>query len=456
MAPITRSMDRPQQLPTNPSVVMTTQSSKLSKKTGNSSSKKVTTGTRKDKKDTPKKKTVGKVKKPAPKKSGKKGGKTGAKTKKSRVANKDLNPENEPEEGPGPEAEHSPYIPGSPTGNTQHGQIGFDRSELQDSGSLEFGGACVPTLSNDIHSIWDMGNFDLIPVGVIARTEKDAFYEAFKPALRLASLWITCPEYQSFWRTMLRGRIQVATGEEPTSILRAKTFGRKALMQEFLEIAGNSHFRFVPLIGQWAMTYTKGEITTDLHDDFYHLSASIFETATTSEQLRFLFFVAVNLVHELAHRVFQERWQTELPDEPLPPSEPVFQDIDVPHDELGVAWEQYMFGGRIQAINLTPTPGVPDGLVRLHLDMVKPPGDNAFKDPQRRIAPLSTEWISKLFSQTWWGDKAKKAEKAPGNPGLSPLRATVFYTTDDNVFRTDAYDTRADSGRDSRQVCGHY
>lgn len=454
MAPVTRSMDRPQQ------VVTTTQSSKPSKKTGNSSTKKVTTGTKTKKKATPKKTSVKMVKKPALKKGvtkgAKKGGKTGGKTKKSTVASKKPNPEIEPEEDPGPDREDTPYIPGSPTSNTQHGQIGFDRRELQDSGSLEFDGAHVPTLSNDIHAIWDKGNFDLIPVGIIAGTEKDAFNEAFTPAFRLASLWITCPEYLSFWRSMLRGRIQAANGEGPTSILRAKSFARKDLIQDLLEIAGSSHFRFVPLTGQWAMTYTNGEITTDLHDDFYHLGISIFETATTSEQLRFLFFIAVNLVHELAHRVFQERWETEFPDEPLPPSEPVYQDIDIPHDELGVAWEKYMFGGRIQAINLTPTPGVPDGLARLHLDMVKPLGDSAFKDPQRRVAPLSTEWISKLFSQSWWNDKAKKAERAPGNPGLSSLRATVFYTTDDNVFQTDAYETRADSWRDSQQVCGHY
>lgn len=229
-------------------------------------------------------------------------------------------------------------------------------------------------------------------MGIVAGAEKDGFYEAFAPAFRLASLWITRPEYLPFWRSMLRGKIQASNGEEPTSILQAKSFARKDLMQDLLEIAGGSHFRFVPLIGQWAMTYTHGEITTDLHDDFFHLSVSIFETATTSEQLRFLFFTAVNLVHELAHREFQDRWATEFPDEGhLPPSEPVIQDLDIPHDELGVAWEHYMFGGRIQAINLTPTPGVPDGLARLPLDMVRPPCDSAFKDPQRRVAPLSTE-----------------------------------------------------------------
>ena len=137
-------------------------------------------------------------------------------------------------------------------------------------------------------------------------------------------------------------------------------------------------------------------------------------------------------------------------------NEPTFLDSDVPHDEVGVAWELYMFGGRIQTINLSPTPMAPHGLARLPIEMALYPGSNAFKDPQRRIAPLSTKWISNAFSQTWWSDRANAAERAPGNVGLTPLRATVFRTTDDFVFRTDAYDTGGNSEMNRKQLCGHY
>lgn len=156
MAPVTRSMDRPKQVSAVPSVT-TTQSSKPSKKTGNSSIKKVTTETKTRRKATPKKTSVKRVKKPALKKAATEGAKNGGradeKTTKPTLRSKSLNPEIEHEKGPGPEHEDMPYIPRSPTGNTQHGQIGFDRRELQDSGSLELDGAHVPTLSNDIHAI---------------------------------------------------------------------------------------------------------------------------------------------------------------------------------------------------------------------------------------------------------------------------------------------------------------
>lgn len=355
-----------------------------------------------------------------------------------------------------------------------HGEIGFDRQELQDSGSLESGAAKSPTLTNEIHELFHKKRF-VFDEG--PRAEWDEAYEVMKPAFRLVSRWITDPIFRSFWTALRSGALEQIDKEFSDDPLAAPTYKielydliepdqREGLGDEvpahFLECAKNHIFRFRPLHGAWAQTRSQTvrhnfddctrkewpfSSATVLHDDFFFLSITAFRTATKSAQLRFLFFLAVNLGHELAHLMWQKSQAMDMDTESMYAVldwEPFFFDSPDPHDELGIAWEHFMFGGRIQPLNQCANPFVPDGLAILNLEMVR---KSPFMDPDCRIAPLLTDWISNQFSETWWGRRDKKATQAkrPGHPGLGPVRATVNRTTDSNVFQTNTYYRSSDA-----------
>lgn len=358
--------------------------------------------------------------------------------------------------------------------NTMHGEIGFDRQELQHCGSLESPAAKSPTLTNKIHQLFDKKRFvfDREPPA-----EWDEVYETMKPAFRLVSRWMTDPIFRTFWTALRSGaieRIDKGFFDDPEA---APTYKielydliepdeREELWEEvpdhFLECAKNHVFRFRPVRHAWAQTRSQTirhdsddgpkeewpfSSATLLHDDFFFLSYTFFTTATKSEQLRFLFFLAVNLGHELAHLMWQKSQAMDMDTESMYSVldwEPFFFDSPDPHDELGIAWEHFMFGGRIQPLNQCATPFVPDGLAILNLEMVR---SSPFMDPECRIAPLLTDWISDQFSENWWERRGRKATQArrPGHPRLGRVRATVNRTTDSDVFLTNTYYQSSDA-----------
>lgn len=122
-----------------------------------------------------------------------------------------------------------------------------------------------------------------------------------------------------------------------------------------------------------------------LHDHFFTLSYTLFPKATKSQQLVLLFFLAVSLAHKLAHLVRQHvlAHSSHMSDgNSILDWEPFFFGIPDPHDELGIAKEHLMFGGRIQPLNQSLSALVPDGLVILPLDMPRRP---FYRDPPCRI-----------------------------------------------------------------------
>ena len=440
MAPVTRAMARAQQHLPNGQVPPAPTPTKPSKKKVVKPAKvTIPVGV---KKAAPAKNKRGKTRKTAQKKD------------QCAVPAVEIGREREDELGATPEVNVPPtYVPRSPTQNTQHGQIGFLDDELWASGALDIGAARLPTLSNAIHDIWEKDNFDFPSESF---EECDRVYELLAPSLRLASRWLTHIDYRSFWTDLLYGEIRVSDidGVLPT-IIKADRSKAKFVLPAFRELSGSALFTFESYADTWMNTSTRGQLTTTLHGSFFDDSVPQNDT-TVSERLRFLFFLAVNLVHEIAHRIFQERWHTEQPGVPLPRRDPaiVSKETEDTHDELGIAWEQYMFGGRILVTNFESSAMATLGLVRFPVDMIQ--GD-PFSDPQRRIAPVAVEWINNLFSEQWWTDKKKNLERMPGYIQLTPLRATVPYTTDSSVFRDNSYDIRDDeTEREANMVRGHW
>lgn len=194
---------------------------------------------------------------------------------------------------------------------------------------------------------------------------------------------------------------------------------------------------------------------TNLHADFLAVSYSAFWTATKSQQLRFL-FLAVYLAHELAHHMWQSRWamvNNDAKQHSILNWEPFFHEISDPHDELGIVWMCFMFGGRIQPLNQSPSPFVPDGLAILHLDVVR---EFHLGDYLCSVAPLLTDWISDRSAETWWRKSSKKAARArrPESFRWAPVQATVNRTMDSNVCRTNPYGFGGDSDFVTDHVVG--
>lgn len=382
----------------------------------------------------------------------------------------------------------SRFRPKPSSAKTMHGEIFFDREELQDSGSLESAAAESPTLSNEIHEFFRKEKFvfDL----ETRPAEWDEAYEVMKPAFRLVSRWITDPIFRKFWTALRFGDVEELDHNMyddesvPSYKLDLANFQadeREELAAKlpdcFREYAAYHSFRFRPIHHAWAKTRSQtvfdDEVhsesgrpepkvgwtltsVTILHTDFLTVSYTAFRTATKSQQLRFLFFLAVNLAHELAHHVWQSRWATENNDgerHSILNWEPFFHELPDPHDELGIVWECFMFGGRIQPLNQSPSPFVPDGLVILHLDVVR---EFQSGDYLCRIAPLLTDWISDRFSETWWRKSGKKAARArrPGSFRRAPVRATVNRTMDSKFCRTNPYGFGGDSDFVTDQVVG--
>ena len=334
---------------------------------------------------------------------------------------------------------------------TKHGQIAFDRHELQAVGSLELADAHAPTLANKIHWIWQKRNFR--PVSDATEAEFDAFYGAIEPALRLATMWLTQVEYRNFWGTLMAGRVKATTVEMiwPESIPPHEWPRCLAQIEVFLR---NHHhdFTFRPLPYSWALTEPQDTIfrrsRTVLHEEFFYVGYRMHQVATASQQLRYLFLFAMQLVEQLAHVIYQKRRLEENFAEVIKESIGfVHVDAARPHLHLGIAWEQLLLGGRLQILNHAATPLAPYGLALLPMDMVR--GD-PFKDSQRRISALPMDWINRIFSQEWWTE----VRQAPERPRLPSVRATVNRLVDQEDFHNNTYESTGYANGEDKQVRG--
>ncbi|KAI9789950.1 MAG: hypothetical protein M1835_001331 [Candelina submexicana] len=125
-----------------------------------------------------------------------------------------------------------------------------------------------------------------------------------------------------------------------------------------------------------------------LHRGFLDSIVDEYPSFSLCHQLRFQFFFALNLVHELAHSVYWLLSDCE---------EPHFA-IDEPLAELGASWEYSVFGGKIQPINLK-TVSADSGLMAYEWQ-TEEASDAA---GGKIFCALPMEYISSFFSRKRWG-----------------------------------------------------
>ena len=209
------------------------------------------------------------------------------------------------------------------TKSIEGNRIGFRPEELIWNGALELKDCRPSNLTNEIHSLFGRNRFDDCP---------DYIYDQFIPALRLATIFLTKPICFQFWVTVGLGkrkfdeegtrrcgyateRIEknVPMTEENTSQLISyiKEMDRSTLV----------HFGFKPALKlhgshAWAVAQEICDYYVEkprkpfigirrhnvrLHGDFYTaaLRSAQLTHPDPAQQLRFQFFLAVVLLHEL-------------------------------------------------------------------------------------------------------------------------------------------------------------
>ena len=155
--------------------------------------------------------------------------------------------------------------------------------------------------------------------------EPEIAYSAIAPALRLASLWVERPEYESFWYRLWGGKyekrkmmMQIVPNEKPhNSILREPLVQDENASSTSSNLVRNDtldtfqcEWRFGPQASGLCWTTEESiagssRYVTTLHDDFERLACTFQPETKTSERLRFYFFFAVNLVRALVQQVCQ-------------------------------------------------------------------------------------------------------------------------------------------------------
>ncbi|KAL8634762.1 MAG: hypothetical protein Q9226_009438 [Calogaya cf. arnoldii] len=191
----------------------------------------------------------------------------------------------------------------------------------------------MPSLTNAIHDIWNPAQtgkwkFDqqvtedttLYTDSGLDEAQKQSIIDTLTPAMRLATLWLTRPEYRNFWATILfapctfdEERSFWRLAKEPVDMTPVRCNEMGGILES---IASKTHFIFdhtpngasTKIISQqdhltWrGSSYTPGYVTT-LNPDFKHAvwpadrpeNSKTWQAHTTPNKLRFLFFLAVQL-----------------------------------------------------------------------------------------------------------------------------------------------------------------
>ena len=303
---------------------------------------------------------------------------------------------------------------------------GFKPQEVNFSGAVSLKGCRTSSLDNEVHPLLARSRFDDTP---------DAIYDQLIPALRLASMFLTQPTCMQFWVT-------VAFGMRDDDEQMSRKYGKKchriakhvemtkdntAGVIEHLRELGEAdiiHFAFKHKLshgisgGAWATSGPvcdylgvrksyglKGTLTRSiirLHADHYIIAKKLSQLKypEISQQLRFSFFFANLIMHELAHsiegaymKMRHEQWAEYQRSKTY--IEPFWMDWQRP-PECGKAWEQTMFGGEIQPVNNRV-----DGSHGVGTSDWPPKGVDV--DPERRVwYTIPMTYIEKLFQKTTW------------------------------------------------------
>lgn len=282
-------------------------------------------------------------------------------------------------------------------------------------GALTFEEAAMPTLDGDIHDIWDRARHDNWTFGDQQKDGSDwRMYERLTPALRLATLWLTRPEYQIFWHTILYGDFTFDEREQSWELVddasNISTERSKDMEERLRDLAKKVLFRFEPLpspSGVFAKSHAtpignadKG-YETILHEDFMKIPKPVgrpsqWDALDICGRLRFLFLLAVQLGGQLAEVLWMERCRRAHDGYDARHRFPLILG-NVRYRSMSQAFEEVVLGGRVETVNHLPTLGK-DGLALTH-------SMNIAGHTEWTTAGLELRGINDRFASEWWEKK---------------------------------------------------
>lgn len=291
---------------------------------------------------------------------------------------------------------------------------GFRPEELLWHGAMELADCKPSNLTNEIHPLFHRNCFDDTP---------DPVYDQLIPGLRLATMFLTQPGCMQFWITLAKGErkkdpeMSRRCGRERHRIVRNVKMTKENTNEviQYIKDLGHAkvtHFTWAKGLlyhGQEAFgtaarvcdysrenakdSHTKLQSChIRLNSDFYVIAKKMSKIKYPDEaqKLRFNFNIAIIMLHESAHAIELSQW---LNREPSPYEPFLLHQNDA---ELGFAWENYVFGGRVAPINDRV-----DGKFGIGTyDWPLPPGE---LNPERTIVhSVSMRYIESLQQiETW-------------------------------------------------------
>ncbi|KAL9592599.1 MAG: hypothetical protein Q9179_006550, partial [Wetmoreana sp. 5 TL-2023] len=211
------------------------------------------------------------------------------------------------------------------------------------------------SLLNPIHPIFRPQNFPSITPNQ---------YALLIPSFRLASRFLTSPLSFAWWVPLILGRTAPHPLIPNATILEAVEATCEKRIEAYLRLhehRRNVHFAFRDLEGSFGRTHrvpgsdaVKRIVYLDVRFlDFLDDAASSGD-ADAPQGLRHRFFLALNLVHEIAHILYNP--PSSSLSSSSPHNEPYHPLQTCGSLELGAAWESHVFaGGKIQPVNFDPS-----------------------------------------------------------------------------------------------------
>ncbi|KAF2093103.1 hypothetical protein NA57DRAFT_81783 [Rhizodiscina lignyota] len=254
-------------------------------------------------------------------------------------------------------------------------KYGFDPTEMLKKHAISFPpgyGLQSPTLDNEIHPLLQLDNFHGCPSDI---------YDQLKPGLRLATTLLLHRSTAHFWHT-------IAFGERTLDEAMTLTNGYRCFrLASTLPYSSENATRFVNLLNSLVSTvhihfslwplparsglYAGMSMITDykrgdkyynpftmerelqrkcricLHTDFYTTAARLAKLRNPDRSLvlRFNFFLAITVCHELAHFV-----EMNGPHEGAAVQREAYWGKKGSRPEMGSAFEEAVFGGKVHPI----------------------------------------------------------------------------------------------------------
>ncbi|KAF2182190.1 hypothetical protein K469DRAFT_712795 [Zopfia rhizophila CBS 207.26] len=301
-------------------------------------------------------------------------------------------------------------------------KLGFDPIDLIKKQAVTFpedSPARASTLDNDIHPIFRPENFHGCP---------DAIYDILKPALRLSTLLLFSRATSTFWHTLVFGDRKFCQttseeyGQECWRIREDVAWSEEyaATFKDFLDAQVDTvHFLFHrdplppdPAYASMGLVadYKNGLIRKlngkchssriCLHTDFYTTAKrlSLLQYPDPAMVLRFNLFLAVCIVHEMAHFI-----EVSGPHHERPLGKPEVFFNDNMWTESGIAFELKVFGGRLHPISSRVDCG-------LGLAVLSYPLKEVYDKEDNLLYTLGMEYVTLIQQKATWEQDFSKSD----------------------------------------------